>query len=285
VVNDQIVGGVDYRPQTSGTGTADVLIRYWLQCSDRQADLGVRAVQLVMHHLAARTSYVTAALRPRRGGAASLAVAAATGFTRRPGDSARLLTRPVPPLTYSDGIVTIRRQRADDIDAHLEAIDTEQIRWLWLPGDGEQWAAMTPDQQRAHNLSHLRASHDSFGTGPKWTFSVDGQNAQYIAYIDCDLANAHVPVGEANISYTCHPAHRGRGYVSRAVRLVERFLHDHTGATAAHIIVDAENTASLRVTRAVGAMPTDRWHDEYGRTMIRHVLRLRNSGPARIPDG
>lgn len=233
-----------------------------------------------MHHLATRTSYLTAALQPRHADTASLAVAAAAGFSRRHGAGAHLLTRAVPPLTYSDGVVTIRRQRADDIDAHLEAIDEEQIRWLWMPGDGDKWAALTPDQRRAHNLSHLRACHESFGRGPKWTFSVDGQNAQYVAYVDCDLANDGVPAGDANISYTCHPAHRGRGYVSRAVRLVHEFLRDHTGATRAYIIVDAENSASLRVARALGATQAGSWRNEHGRTMIRHVVTLRQSGPA-----
>jgi len=180
-----------------------------------------------------------------------------------------------PPLTYTDGVVTIRRQRVDDIDQHLAAIDDDQIDWLWEPGDRDKWEALTPAQQRARNLQHLRDCHDAFGTGPKWTFSVDGTDETYVAYVDCDLANKHVPLGAANISYTGHPAYRGRGNVSRAVRLVMQFLRDHTGAQAAHIIVDARNTASLRVARAVGATESERWQDEHGRTMIRHVVALR----------
>jgi RimJ/RimL family protein N-acetyltransferase len=59
------------------------------------------------------------------------------------------------------------------------------------------------------------------------------------------------------------------------VQLITRFLHDHTGAESAHIIVDARNAASLRVASAVRAMETERWRDRHGRTMIRHVLPLR----------
>src|SRR5258708_20016571 len=147
VVDDDIVGWVDYSPETSGAGAADVAIRHRLRPDDRQVDLGIRAVQLVMHHLATRTSYLTAALRPRHTDTASLAVAAASGFTRRSGVGAHLLTRPVPPLTYSDGVVTIRSQRADDIDAHLEAIDEEHIRSLCLPADPDTCAALTPAHQ------------------------------------------------------------------------------------------------------------------------------------------
>lgn len=186
-----------------------------------------------------------------------------------------VFTRPVPPVTYNDGVVTIRRQRADDIDRHLEAIDDQQIDWLWEPGDREKWEALSPAQQRARNLTHLSASHESFGAGPIWRFSADTMDANYVAYVDCDLANNHVAAGEANISYTGHPARRGQGNVSRAVRLLTQFLLDHTGARSAHIIVDEQNAASLRVARAVGATESQRWVNEHGRTMIRHVLALR----------
>jgi len=56
------------------------------------------------------------------------------------------------------------------------------------------------------------------------------RRCEYVAYVDCDLADDHVPAGEANISCAAHAGYRGRGYVSRAVRLVMRFLGDHTGA-------------------------------------------------------
>ena len=275
-VNDRITGWVDYNSQHLSSSASDVHVRYWLHPEYRREDLAVRAVQLLMHHLATRTSYRSAALRVSQADQASLAVATATGFTCQSAAGGEcLFTQPVPPLTYSDGVVAIRRQRADDIDAHLEAIDDEQIRWLWMPGDRQKWDALTPDERRTHNLRHLRACHATFGTGPKWTFSVDTVSVPYIAYIDCDLANDHVPAGEANISYTCHPAYRGQGYVSRAVRLVMQFLRDHTGATTAHIIVDAENAASLRVAHAAGAAESERWRNEHGRVMIRHVMALR----------
>ncbi len=133
---------------------------------------------------------------------------------------------------------------------------------------------MTCDEQRAHATRTLAANRDAFGAGPKWCFSVDSADANYVAYVDFDLANAHVPAGDANISYSSHPAHRGRGYVARAVRLVVRFITEHTDAPRAHLIVDAENTASLRVAHAVAAAEVERWLDARGRTMIRHELRL-----------
>jgi RimJ/RimL family protein N-acetyltransferase len=283
---EHLAGWVSYAGNGQPSGPREAAIGVGILSSHCGRGAGTRAIQLLMHHLAVRTSYRTVALAIDPRDEALLAVAARTGFAARTGLASgygttsgerqpQRLVRPVPPLTYSDGVVTIRRQRPEDIDAHLEAIDDEQIDWLWQPGEREQWQAMTPQQQRAGNLAHLRACQDRFGTGPKWTFSVDAPGASYVSYVDCDLANDSVPPGEANISYTAHPAYRGRGYVSRSVRLIARFLAEHTGARSAHIIVDAENAASLRVARAVGATETERWVSERGRVMVRHVLPVR----------
>jgi RimJ/RimL family protein N-acetyltransferase len=235
-----------------------------------------RAMHLLLHHLATRTEFRSAILRIKPADANLLGIAVSAGFSScGTADGELLLTRPVPPVRYGDGVVTIRPQRIDDIDRHMEAIDDDQIDWLWLPGSRQEWEAMTAHEQRERNVKHLRACQEDFGKGPVWTFSADLAEASYVAYVDCDLANIHVPPGEANISYTGHPVYRGQGHVSRAVRLVTRFLCDHTGAGSAHIIVDAANTASLRVAHAVGAVESERWIDEYGRTMVRHVRPLR----------
>ena len=176
--------------------------------------------------------------------------------------------------TWTDGIVTIRRQHPDDLGAHLAAVDDEQMRWLWEPGDRERYLEMTPDEQRAHQLRHLVQSHDSFGPGPKWAFSADTVEHRYVAYVDCDLAHHEVPAGGATISYTCAPIHRGNGWTSRSVRLVCTFLREETDATEAHILVDVDNTPSRRVAEAVGAREVERFVDPQGRTMVRYLLAL-----------
>ena len=183
-------------------------------------------------------------------------------------------------IAITDGLLVLRRQRLDDLEMHLSAIDDDQIDWLWESGDRARWEAMTADQQRDHQARHLQEVHDRFGPGPKWTFSVDGPNAPYAVYIDCDLANARVPAGQANISYTCHPVYRGRGWTTRAVRLACTFLRDYTTATHAHLIIDARNFASLAVARSVGAVEVEHFQDKHGPTMIRHVMQLADTDPA-----
>jgi RimJ/RimL family protein N-acetyltransferase len=276
VGQNQTPGWVDYEENCTWAETGAALVRCDFPDQLLSGGHAVRAMHLLLHHLATRTNIRTAVVRPGPSEAGLLDVAVAAGFAVRGTiGGERLLTRPVPPVSYTDGVITIRPLRVDDIDRHMEAIDDDQIDWLWLPGDRQHWEAMTPGQQRERNLKYLQESQDSFGAGPKWIFAADLADASYVAYVDCDLANTIAPAGEANISYTGHPAYRGQGNVSRAVRLITRFLRDHTGAGSAHIVVDATNRASLRVVRAVGAQESERWVDEYGRTMVRHVLPLR----------
>jgi RimJ/RimL family protein N-acetyltransferase len=276
VVGREIVGWVDYDVDADHDWLrpGSVNVGYGLFAPYRGRGYATRAVQLLVHHLAVDGKYRAATLLIDEANERSLAVAQRTGFepapSPRPGQ--RYFTRALPPLTYTDGVVTIRRPRVDDLDADLAAKDGEQIRWMWDPGERERWAAMTSGEQRAHAHLGLAERVGAWGHGPKWVFFVDDADAADVASIDCDLANDHVPPGEANVAYSAHPAHRGKGYVSRSVRLAAEFLRDHTGARELHIRVDAENQPSLRVARAVGAAEVERRAGDDGRTMIRHVV-------------
>jgi RimJ/RimL family protein N-acetyltransferase len=275
VAGGEIVGWVDYDDYRAWRLPGEVNLGYNVFAAHRGRGYASRAVQLLMHHLAISGEYDTATLLIHPQNARSLALASRNRFTPHGDlDGNPYFKRPVPPLAYGDGTVTIRRRRVEDLDADLEAKDDEQIDRLWLPGQREAWEAMSADEQRAHALHNLQTNRDDFGSGPKWTFSVDTPSAECVAYVDCDLANDHVPPGEANISYTSHPAHRGRGYVSRAVRMVLRFLRDHTGARRAHLLIDRDNAASLRVAAAIGAEACGSRTDERGRTLIRHAIEI-----------
>lgn len=156
----------------------------------------------------------------------------------------------VPAVERSDGVVRVRALHEDDLDADLAAKDDAQIRWMWTGEEVACWRSMSADAQRSHALEGLRARRHAFGSGPKWCFAADA-DAPYVAYVDVDLASPNAPAGEANIAYSAHPAHRGRGYVARTVRLALEFLALHTACPRAHILVDADNVPSLRVARSV----------------------------------
>jgi RimJ/RimL family protein N-acetyltransferase len=273
VVDGEVVGWVDYDADRDWLAPGEVNVGYNVFPAHRGKGYATRAVQLLMHHLALRADHHTATLLIAPDNANSLAVAQRCRFAPNGVvEASRYFTRSVPPLEYSDGAVTIRRQRAEDLTADLESKDDEQIDWLWLPDERALWEAMSGAEQRAHALRGLQDNAGGFGSGPKWTFAVDALGADCVAYVDCDLGNEHAPRGEANISYSAHPAYRGRGYVTRAVRLVVRWLSDHTGAREVHLVIDEGNAASLRVARSLGAAAVDRWTDAHRRTHVRHVL-------------
>ncbi len=275
VADRQVIGWVDYDAGRPWLDEGAVNIGYNVFAAHRGRGYATRAVRLLVHQLALRGLARSATVLIHPDNRRSLAVARRAGFA--PAglvDGQPFLARPVPPVSYTDGVVTIRRQRPADAEAEASAKDAELFRWLSLPGDEARWAAMSPSQRYTHCRRLLLASRAAFGAGPKWAFSVDAGGTPHVGYVDCDLASSLVPAGQANISYAAHPAHRGRGHVSGAVRLITRFLAEHTGAQEAHILVDAGNLASLRVARAVGAAETTRWTDETGRTLIRHVLTL-----------
>ena len=275
VVGGAVAGWVDVDVDRSWLEAGEVNVGYNVFAPHRGAGYATRAVQLLLHHLAVGTEHRTATLLIDPDNHRSLALAARARFDRCGDlDGNPYFKRAVPPLTYTDGVVRIRPRRVDDLDRDLEAKDDEQIDWLWLPGQRASWEAMSSDEQREHARRGLEAAVEGFGTGPTWTFAVDTADAGYVAQVACDLANDLVTHGEANISYAAPPEHRGQGHVSRAVRLLTRFLADHTGARRAHLVLDTANTASLRVAAAVGARVTERWTDEKGSSMVRHVLEL-----------
>lgn len=281
-VDGEVVGWVDYDSDRSWLGPGELNLGYNVFAPHRGQGYATRAVQLLVHHLAVNSAHRVATLLIDPENHRSQALAARAGFPRAPDlDGNPYFRRFLPPLRYSDGVVTVRPPRLGDLAADLEGKDEDQRRWLWSPEERHSWLAMSPGEQRTHAARGLEERVRAFGSGPKWTFSVDGPDGDTVAYIDCDLANDHVAAGEANISYASHPDHRGRGYVSRSVRQVLRFLADHTACREAHIVVDAENLALLRVPASLPAAAVQRWTTREGRTMIRHVLPVeRTAGPA-----
>ena len=275
IVDDTVVGWVDFDLDRPWLQPGEVNVGYNVFAAHRGRGYATRAVALLVHHLAVDTGHRTATLLISPENGRSLALAARARFESAGDlDGNPYFKRAVPPLSYTDGVVTIRRQRAADLDRDLEAKDDEQVDRLWQPGERTSWEAMSDSARRTHALRGLLTNADVFQTGPRWTFAVDTAEDTGVAGVECDLAGEHVPRGEANISYWCHPDHRGRGLVPRAVRLALRFLVDHTGAREAHVSVDVDNAASQRVADAVGAEAVGSWTDEHGRRMVRHVLPL-----------
>ena len=270
--DDVVVGWVDFdRDERGWLAHDEVNIGYGLHPSARGNGCATRAVQLLMHHIGATTDVRTATLLIHPENEWSLAIPRRCGFADHGtlGDNgSRFFKRAAPPLTYTDGTASIIPWRLEDVEAHVAGTDEEQIRWLW-PEHRDAWLAMSPEQRVEHVRGVFAQAMAVNATGPKWSFGVHVDGA-LVGHVDCDLANEHVPEGEANISYTIWPEHRGRGFASRAARLVIRFVTEHTGAREVHVLVDPENEASRRVARSLEPATLD----DSG-PMVRHVVTLR----------
>lgn len=274
-VDGDVVGWVDHDAARSWLLPGEVNVGYNVFASRRGRGIATCALQLLLHHLAITGHCRTATLLIHPDNERSKALAERTRFERQADlDGNPYYKRTVPPLTYHHGDVTIRRRDLDDLEMDLAGRDDEHIRWLWQPSEVDQWEAMTPSERRAHALTWLTDVSGSFGTGPRWTFSVDLADARSVGGVDVNLASDHAPAREANISYWVHPMFRRRGIAPVAVRLALQFLRDHTGTRHAHIMVDPNNTPSLAVAVSVGTTAAAMTVDRHGRSLLRHSLEL-----------
>lgn len=275
LVGDEVIGWVDFDREDSHVWLepGEVNVGYALRADSRGYGYATRAVKLLVSHLARETDVQIATLLIDPGNRWSLGLAERAGFGPQLDlNGQAYFRRPVPPLTYTDGTVTIRLRSLDDVEAQVAGTDEEQIRWLW-PEHRDDWIAMSPEQQIVHVRGVMEKKIATNLTGPKWDFGVfvDGV---LVGHVDTDLACPHVLPGDANISYTTWPEHRGKGYAAAAARLIQQFLRDHTGAREAHIVVEVGNEASLRVAHAAGGVTMGQYMDHQGKTMIRHVIQL-----------
>ena len=140
----------------------------------------------------------------------------------------------------SDGVIAIHPLRPEDAGAHLAGEDAETARWL---SGGVSDIAGTRRWIE-------RSTHHWRDDGPTFVFGIwQLEPRALVGMIEANTDHRQldaVPEDGANISYGLHSRVRGRGYMPRALALLEGFLRD-LGVGVAVIRVDPENEASLRV--------------------------------------
>jgi len=145
----------------------------------------------------------------------------------------------------ADGVIELRPPRAGEFAALLAGRDSEWERWLG-PGVDE----------------------------PNPT-AVIVEAGQIVGWVDYDTEQSWLRPGEVNIGYNVFAANRRNQNATRAVRLLVRWLVEHTEVERAYLAIDADNIASQGVASAVNARPTERYLNDRGRTNIRYVIDVR----------
>lgn len=145
-----------------------------------------------------------------------------------------------PPPVLSDGVVSLRAPRADDVeDIALACRDPHIAEWTTVPSpyartDAEEWVAK-------------RAATVDWWSSPVWAVTVLPRD-RWCGSIDLR------PDGEggAEVGYLLAPWARGAGYAVRALRLACGWAFSTLGVDVVTWYAYAGNVASLRAARSAG---------------------------------
>lgn len=150
---------------------------------------------------------------------------------------------PLPPAGLDDGVLRLRTLRAEDATALAETDDELTLRWGF---DG-----------RAHSLEE--AQHSAAQAALKWlvggtaTFAmVDVASGDLAGVLNLRQAG---PPQIGGVGYVVHPRFRGRGYTTRALRLLIPWAFDTADFARLELGAKVGNEASQRVALAAGFEP------------------------------
>lgn len=155
-----------------------------------------------------------------------------------------------PAVTLSDGVVTLRSWRRDDAAFIVSANADPAIRRYSAPHDRRGHPTPPPSIRDAEaTIDRFAANWQAFGstgTPSGVAFAIVGTSSGEVAGM-CgvdDWSTADV----AQIGYWLAPGARGRGYATRAVVLLTRWLFE-LGAARVFLTIVAGNEPSVEVAR------------------------------------
>jgi RimJ/RimL family protein N-acetyltransferase len=149
------------------------------------------------------------------------------------------VTVPNPPL--SDGVVTLRPWAAEDVDALVDALDSDR--------EISKWLELIPQPYREPEAkAWISASGAMWRDGTASPFAVLAED-EVVAGCGVNWIDREQAVGD--IGYWARREVRGRGYVTRAVLVTARWAFA-CGCERLQLRADAENDESLRVAERAG---------------------------------
>ena len=152
------------------------------------------------------------------------------------------MSQTFPDVVLVDGDLALRAFAEADLPRVVEvATDPVTLAWLPLPRPydletARRWCLTDTVRLRAEGLGLVRAIAD--------------QDGQLLGAIDLKRVDWASKVAE--VGYWTHPAHRGRGVMTRAVRLLARWALTDQQLERIEMRVAPGNVASIRVAEKAG---------------------------------
>jgi RimJ/RimL family protein N-acetyltransferase len=150
--------------------------------------------------------------------------------------------------TLSDGVVTLRAHREEDVDGVVEqSADALSIRWTRVP---------VPYSREDARRFVREAMPGGWAADTEWAFAIEAPDDGVPRFAGTVSLRNEGP-GRAEIAYGAHPWARGRGYVDRALRLLLDwgFSPTEAGGRDLHTVIwwaEAGNWASRRTAWRLG---------------------------------
>ncbi len=150
---------------------------------------------------------------------------------------------PLPPSGLSDGVIALRPARAEDGPSFFETEDELAAGWSF---DGRR-----PTLEQADGVMTRAGLHWLVGPSARCAI-VDIASGAYAGDLQIRLEG---PPGVAGLGYTVHPAFRGRGYTTRALRLLVPWAFEIAGFARLELGAKQPNIASQRAALSAGFQP------------------------------
>ena len=142
----------------------------------------------------------------------------------------------IPTLT--DGFVTLRGFRADDVDTIVAIYNDPLIL---------QWSSLPQPYERKHAEGWLDLNDAGWSDGSRYQFAIE-HDGRLVGDVNLRPNRA----GLAELGYSLAAPARGRGLMARAVRLILTWGFREAGISVVHWKAQVGNWASRRVAWAVG---------------------------------
>jgi ribosomal-protein-serine acetyltransferase len=147
---------------------------------------------------------------------------------------------------FSDGVVSIRRYRLDDVDAVFQAArESKNELSPWMPWCGPEYAV-------EDSKAFVSTRDFEWAKGSEFDFAIwDARSGGYLGGVGLNAVNQKDHF--ANLGYWVRSSRTGQGIAPAGARLVAKFGFEELKFARLEIVAAVGNQRSQRVAEKIGA--------------------------------